>query len=1337
MHRLAGWLVIGLLGGMLSSRAATPEPEYLTVRNGLPQGFVNSMLQDRRGFLWFSTRDGLCRYDGIRFRIYTHDPQQAKSLSFSSLHEIKENHQGKIWVRTENNNIDYFDPVTEQAKHLSNSSQFRQVLGRDQLQGIYPDSSGNVWVITKSNGFFRLNANGTISHRHWEMLGDTVQREFHALLFGQGTHLWLAAKDGLFRYDIATGNFTGFRTAQGLPQNEVYSIHKRSNGELMLGFPGSCAIFDPATGRVRKLISLPGNPADLPLFTQDSRGVDYINQNRFNDQTGLTPIGPPGNLVNTASSKLARFSVLSVLVDRTNVLWLGLNGDGVIKYDLNKSLFQTWPYVRNFHTDWLTQQYNIPLSAIPAVIQQQSAYDIHYQFDRNNTLWISSPNTSPYWYDARQQTFLPVQPTGIETRWLPAGSPFRLTTITVGNQGEIWGLLGPRNQAVVRYNVNQKNFTAFPLPLPANNPYVINAMIVDGGRVYLATKNHGLLQADLSTKRLIRWQSGRQGPGMLPDDALLCLAQDPVHYNYLWIGTFGRGLCLLDKLTGHIRQFTMSQGLPNNVIYGIRPDKNGHLWLSTNRGLSRFDVETHEVRNYTADDGLPSDEFKLLHDVTLPDGRLIFGGINGYTIFDPKRVRKDPFQPIAALTALRINNQLVSTFSPDSPIQRDINETREIELTHEQNFLSIDFAALQFNQSRKNQYRYKLIGLDNDWIYSGNQATATYTNLPPKTYTFVVNVSNTSGIWSPHSHQLQIIIEPPLWATWWAYSAYALLLLGILVLYVRVRIRRIQQRNQMALREQEAVQLKHLDEVKSRFFANITHEFRTPLTLIITPLEEILKESSNSLFNNRLAVVYRNANRLLRLINELLDLAKLEAGSLTVTPTPADLPEFIDRTMLVFTEEVQRKHVEFKLINQLSQPMYWFDSDKVEKVLTNLLSNALKFTDEGGCITVSTLAEPSLPSVDSSAPVDLIRLTVHNTGTPIPDYNLPHVFDRFYQADPAPEGNGSGSGIGLALVKELIEMMKGTISVKSDAIKGTTFTVELPCQKAQTDLNLASIGRIASSESVSEQRSIKNRSITQETPWILLVEDNNDIADYVRSILMTEWRVTRVNNGRAGVEAAIADGPDLIISDVIMPELNGYELCRQLKANPVTNHIPIFLLTAKTASESRLEGLKAGADDYIPKPFQVDELRERVRNRLEHQQRARQHYRTQLLREGNLPTASQAPEDTFMNQVYAILEARLDDPSFGVEPLALSLDMSRMHLNRKVKAMTGLSPVELIRTIRLKRAAELLLTGVSVSEAADRAGFDTPAYFSKVFKDQFHLTPSEYIDKNRQEMLSE
>lgn len=1326
MHRFTRWFVrlfvVGLVG-LTSTRSMAngPGPEYLTVRNGLPQGYIKSMIQDRRGFIWLATRDGLCRYDGVRFRVYNHDPQRLKSLSFSSIYEIKEDTKGRLWIRTENNNVDCFDPVTEQSERIADSPDFRQALGRDLLVGMQPDQSGSVWVATQTNGFFRLHPNGTVSDQFWPRT-DVAQRFIRAILLDRQGKLWIAAKDGLFRYDPVTKQFTGYRIAQGLPQNDVLNLHERANGELMLGFPGRFTLFNPVAGSVRQGVGLPGTATLVPVFAKDYQGIDYVNQNRYTDQDGLIPL--------PSDPKLSTFSALSLLVDRSNVLWIGLNGDGVIKYDLNKRLFNAWPAVTNFYADWMTQQFGIPASALPPDFRQRGANAIRHQFDRRNTLWLSNVETSPYRYNAARKIFETVRPTGIEARWLPGGL-FRLTALAAGPQGEVWGLLAPNSQAVVRHNSDLQTFTAFPLSLPPNHPYKIMAMVVDGGRIYLATQNHGLLRADLSTKRLVRWFAGSTDPQSLPTNALLSLVQDPAQYNHLWIGTFGNGLCRFDKLTGQIRRFTVSQGLPSNVVYAIRPDKDNHLWLSTNRGLCRFDSRTFEIRSYTADDGLPNEEFNRFYDVALPDGRLIFGGVGGYTIFDPRRVSEDSFKPVVALTALHINNKLVNATDPDSPIQRNINETPELVLNHRQNFLSFDFAALEFNQSGKNQYRYKLTGLDKDWVYSGNQATATYTNLPPATYTFVVNASNTSGVWSPHTRQIRVVIEPPLWATWWAYLGYVLLLLGVILLFLRIRIHRVRLKSRMELREQESIQLKNLDEIKSRFFANITHEFRTPLTLILTPLEQLLHDTIDAQQHSRLTLVYRNANRLLRLINELLDLAKLDAGSMTVTPAPGDLSEFVERTVHVFDQEAQRKRIRLRVHHQLAQSYYWFDTDKVDKVINNLVSNALKFTGENGLVEVIVSAPirlDNIPAVDAeTTPADRIRLTVRDTGIGINADKLPHIFNRFYQAHSTTNGSVGGSGIGLALVKELVEIMNGSIVVESQPGVGTTFIVEFPCRPTRAPIAPVSVDGQSSTYKSTVQAA-------GDAPRLLLVEDNDDIAEYVTSILGSEWRVQRASNGLAGVAAALANGPDLIISDVLMPEMNGYELCQALKTNPVTSHIPIILLTAKAALESRMEGLSAGADDYLAKPFQVDELRGRVRNRLEQQQRTRQHYRTQLLREGHLPTVSSAPQDDFMNRVYAVLETRLDDTTFGVEPLADAVGMSRMHLNRKVKAMTGMTPNELIRVVRLNRAAELLLTGVAIAEVADLVGFDTAAYFSKVFKEQYRLTPSEYVEKNRQEV---
>lgn len=1326
MYQYLKWLpiLLILLGSSQLSRASTPAPEYLTVQNGLPQGFIKSMLQDRRGFIWFATRDGLCRYDGVRFKIYHHDPQNDRSLSFSSLYEIREDAQGMIWTRTENNSVDYLNPITEQTTRVSDSPVFRKLVSRNTLSAIYPDGHGNVWVATQTNGFFLLSAKGLISHRNWLVPNDSIQHHIDGLLVDRHGYLWLATTDGLYRYDPKARQFTVFRTTNGLPRNDVRVVSERSNGELMLGFLGQFALFNPNGGTIRQVTALPDQLADPPLFAHDNHGNDYVNQYLYTDKTGLVNL--------PIALNLGRYKPLTLLIDQSNVLWLGTNGNGVVKYDLNKPPFQGWPYTINFQIDWLSQQLGIPITDIPIAIRQQDPTVLRYQFDRQKNLWLGGLNAPLYRYNTSQRKFDLIQPTGIPTRLLPDGK-FYLSTITTGPEGELWGLPGSEARIVVRHDQGLQSFTPFPLPLPADHPYKIMAMSVDGGRIYLATQNHGLLRADLATKRLIHWRANPKDPNALPVNSLLSITQDPVHYNYLWIGTYGNGLCRLDKHTGKIRCFTVRDGLPNNVIYGIRPDAMDHLWLSTNRGLCRFDTRTFEVRNYTTDDGLPSDEFNRFYDISLPDGRILFGGVGGYTVFNPAQIKDDQFKPVVALTALRINNQPIQTTDPESPISQDINETREIVLDHTQNFLSFDFAALQFNQSGKNQYRYKLTGLDKDWVYSDRQATATYTNLPPATYTFVVNASNTSGIWSPHTHQIRVVIKPAPWATWWAYMGYGLLFIGAVAGFVRVRINRIRLQSRIELREKESIQLKTIDEIKSRFFANITHEFRTPLTLILTPLEQLLNDIVDPQQHNRLAMVHRNASQLLRLINELLDLAKLEAGSLTVNPTQTDLLEFIERTTGVFEEAARQKKISLQVNHSFGHQLYWFDAEKVEKILNNLLANALKFTPEKGRIDVAFSITPAhaVPKTAESQSATL-RFTVSDTGSGIPAAELPNIFNRFYQANQPSTPSLVGTGIGLALVKELLDIMQGTVSVESRPGVGSTFTVELPCRLARTASQPVSSG-LSGADAVDQPDTVVLTDLAESTdlPHLLLVEDNDDIAEFVTDILSPDWHVRRVSNGREGVEAALADGPDMVISDVLMPEMDGYELCRQLKQNPVTNHIPILLLTAKTAVDSRIEGLAAGADDYLAKPFRVDELRWRVRNRLEQQRRFSQHFRTQLLSEGHVPTISPVPEDEFMNKVYAVLNARLSDSTFGVEPLATAVSMSRMHLNRKIKALTGLSPNELIRAVRLNRASELLMTNVPISDVAYAVGFDTPAYFSKVFKEQFGFTPSEYVDQHR------
>jgi signal transduction histidine kinase/DNA-binding response OmpR family regulator/ligand-binding sensor domain-containing protein len=1323
MHYLRYWFWGILLGLTIPvGFAASPIPEYLSVRNGLPQGYIGSMVQSRRGFMWFATRNGLCRYDGARFSVFHYEPLNKHSLSYSSVVDIQLDKAGWIWVQTENNHVDRFNPVSEQAVRVSNTLLFRQITAGSPIAGISVDTANGSWIATRAGLLFHLTATGQITHRQPMPGVGTSPTLIESILTDRNGTVWLGGRAGLYHYVPATRQIRLFGVANGLPNQPIRSIRQRSNGELIVGTAGRLYIVNPRLATTRLLIDLPGQ-GRLPLFARGSAGKEYVDLNTFTDKTGLSPLPVDARQIPPAP--------VCMLVDRSNTLWIGTGGNGIVKVSLNPLPFTARPS-RSFVVDWLTQQVNVPASAIPPAIAGQSPVGIRYHFDHEGALWLGGPQLPLYRYQPDTQTFTTVTTKGVPDNWLIDGN-LRLQALTTDAAKNVWALIDAAGRRLVQYDRARNRFLAWPL-LPDTYPVCdVTDMSVDGDHVYLATQNNGLVRVDRTAQRIIRWQENPRSPNALPTRFLLSLLQDPNQYDYLWIGTYGRGLCRLDKHTGQIRTFTTEHGLPDNVIYGIQADRAGRLWLSTNRGLCRFDTRSFDVRIYSSMDGLPSDEFTRHQDIALPDGRLIFGGIGGYTSFRPDQIQDDPYAPAVALTGLRINNREVSPFNANSPITAAVDQLTSIQLPHQQNFLAFDFAALQYNQSGQNQFRYKLVGFDNDWVYSGNQSTATYTNLSPATYTFVVNASNTSGVWSPDTRQIRLTILPAPWATWWAYTLYTLLLILLVTLFIRVRIRRIQLHSQVVLREQESRQLQQIDQWRSRFFANITHEFRTPLTLILPPLELTLAEINDPQQRSRLTMVHRNATQLLRLINELLDIARMEAGNLRLTLTQADLVDFIEQIVAVFVDEAQRQSVRLRFASQLTHVSYRFDADKLEKIINNLLINALKFTSANGQIDVS-LTQQSLLVADpinaTDSLMDHVRLTVSDTGKGIAPNDLSHIFERFYQSDATRDRPVGSSGIGLSYVSELVELMNGTIRVESQPGQGTTFTVDLPLEPARP----MSTGdpQPIDAESPTDETDLRSDSETQlGQVQILLVEDSDDIAGFIMSVLSNDWSVRRARNGREGVEMTLRYGPNLIISDVLMPEMDGYELCRQLKENPATSYIPILLLTAKSAAESRLQGLSAGADDYLTKPFQVDELRWRVRNRLEQQHRTRLHLRSQLLGEGHVPVTSPEPADEFMNMVYKAIRGQLNDTKFGVGDLADAVGLSRMHLNRKLKTLTGLSPNELIRTVRLNRAGELLLEHTSVSSVAYAVGFDNPAYFSKVFKEHYGITPSEFVEQHR------
>ncbi|MET0242992.1 MAG: response regulator, partial [Flavitalea sp.] len=763
--------------------------------------------------------------------------------------------------------------------------------------------------------------------------------------------------------------------------------------------------------------------------------------------------------------------------------------------------------------------------------------------------------------------------------------------------------------------------------------------------------------------------------------------------------------------------YSLKEGLPDNTIYSILPDQQGKLWVTTNKGIARFDPSNERVRIFKTEHGLPGDEFNRFHHIRLRNNKLVFGGTDGWIVFDPIDITEDKFEPTIALTNLRLNNEAIVPAAEGSELELPLNTTKELILSYEKNTLNISFAGLEFTQPQDLLYRYQLIGYDKDWVNAGSERQATYTKLPPGNYTFLVNASNTTGKWSPFVKSIKIKVDSPWWSSRIAYLCYLLIMISLITIFIRIRVSRALMKNSMRLKEKEAIHLKELDEIKTRFFSNITHEFRTPLTLIMGPAETLKVVQPDPAKQRQLAeTIVSNSRQLLVLINRLLDLSKLEAKAMKLHGQRGDPAAVIKNVINSFFHDSEKRHVELWFKNFSAPRDCFFYPEALERIVYNLVSNALKFTHAGGKVVVSM-----------NYSEDAMLLSVEDNGVGIPLKKLPYIYDRFYQAgDPANVSNEAadkGTGIGLSIVKELVTLLKGSIEVSSgvDTPSGTVFNLVLPVIK------IIAVPAITPGE---ETETSNNDQ--PEKPQILIVEDNAELAEFVRDTLQGEYQVKTAVNGSEGLAAALEFMPDLIVSDVMMPVMDGFEFTSKLRNDIRTTHIPVILLTAKTGHENMVEGLNNGADDYLTKPFSPAELTLKIRNHLSRQEKLRTKLKAEFA-DKQLATVTdhsekeETVEDVFLLKLYASIDEHLDDSLFGVDQIAAIMNISRSSLHRKLKALTGMSTTEVVRNYRLRKATEFLRAGFTSSETAYKSGFGSPAYFTKSFREVYGVTPGEYV----------
>ena len=906
--------------------------------------------------------------------------------------------------------------------------------------------------------------------------------------------------------------------------------------------------------------------------------------------------------------------------------------------------------------------------------------------------------------------------------------------------------------------------------------FVYDLVVDNSGIVWLGTE-FGLVRFNPLTCFIKQIQNNSSDSTSLNNYPVHVVKIDSCEqHRFIWLGTNGSGLIRFNMETEIFDFYTIMDGLSSNVIGTILSDDSGNLWLGTDRGISKvyLDAENREViriRNFDRKDGLKSINYCFYYGHNAfknGRGEMFFAGKDGFNIFDPTKL-DNPFPPPVQITNFQINFKPVSFRDPDSPLPKPISLTKQLTLLYDENTFSFELTALDFHVPEKNLYAYKLTGFLDEWINLGSKRTAIFTHVPPGEYTFHAKAANSDGVWNEKGTSLKIIITPPIYRTWWAYAIYVLLIVGTIYGLRRYEYSRREAKHKYQLEHLESQKLQELDRMKSRFFANISHEFRTPLTLILGPLEKYLYETENKTDQQNFTLMQRNAQRLLKLINELLDLSKLESGQMKLRANQLDIVQHLKNCLAFFESIADSKKIHLEFKTEHESLLGFFDVEKLQKIFVNLISNAIKFTEEGGeVLVVVNLLLNNIPQnppskgdlkdsplkggkVEGILPfkgdkggctsTQIVKIKISDTGIGIPKDRLSQIFNRFYQVGDSQAGEGSG--IGLALTKELVDLHHGAIDVESEEGQGTTITVQFPLgedhlkpeELLETPEQPPEIDTINFPDPTSPSTEFKTISIEQpatsiqQSITILIIEDNTDMRGFVRQNLESDYKVLEAGDGEQGINIAFETIPDLIISDVMMPKMNGFKVCQILKTDERTSHIPVILLTAKAEAENKIEGLETGADDYLLKPFYPKMLKIRIQNLLELRRKLRQRFSNiTMVKPNDLDITS--VDKKFLQRLLNIIESHLSEETFGVEELCKEIGMSSPSLWRKIHGLFNKNPNQFIRSIRLQHARQMLEKNAgNIAEICFAVGFSNPSYFARCFQEQYGKPPSYFKKK--------
>lgn len=1339
-------LLLLLLSLYLVAQDDTYRFSNISVRDGLSQNSVIRIFQDSRGFMWFCTRDGLNRYDGNSFRIYRSSLKDQNSISSSDATTISENKDGSYWIGT-HNGLNHFDPQTDKFKRYFHSDNDTKSLSSSTIRYLLTDRDDNIWIGTvagldfydkKTDSFKHIYTHAPISAlmqrtdesicfasysegffvlnpHNWKLVNYPFSaKDFIYSLFEDSDHnLWAGMwSKSLKKFNPTSKTFDQvplrMRNGASFDHEQIGYMVENKPGNLMLATRKGLLIFDTHRNEIIKhLTNNNSNIKDEKIIALYKDKTSNIWMGSWNG--GIDFYSPYSNYFNVTTPILAgkeQVGCINTIAEINGQIWLATD-KGLVVYNRSINSYQQLPI-------------NVP-----------GGYnEVKFIYRDNDKLWVSLYTGGLH--------IMNLNANRIE-KTISGFTYGHVRTMTKDEAGNYWIASGTNDPFLMLDMKTEKLQKRFEIRgskqyfAPMN---VQDVMTEKGQTVWIGTRADGLYRYNYAHKELKHFLAGQEENSLSNNNVSVIFRDSRKN---LWFGTFGGGICLFNSKTNTFKTYDHRNGLQNDAVCSILEDKDGTLWISTLEGISRFNLKKETFDNYNNTNGYPIQETVLHSSALLSDNSIIVGGVNALTTFNPNRITRNPLKPNVVISKFKVWTDNVSEVESTS---ESVYPDKEVKLKYYQAAFSIYFAALNYVYPNKNQYAYMLEGFDKNWNSVSNQSSATYTNIPPGHYTFRVKACNNDGVWNNEGISLEINIMPPPWKTWWAYLFYFAVIISILGGFIYYILNKQQLETDITIKQIEQRNLEENHQMRVRLFTNFSHELRTPLTLIIGPLNEIMANKSlPEWLRPKLEMLFKNAQRLLWLVNQLMDFRKLESGFMKLNISQVDFNMFIEDILLTFKELASTKDIKLELDNANRNIDTWFDPILLEKVFFNLLSNAFKHTVNNGEVRISVReVNPEETKQFTNAIFPLkgaLLIDVTDTGNGIEQHEIEKIFEPFYQAHNHEGSNIYGTGIGLNLCKGIVELHSGKIWAESESGKGSSFRILLPLGNehfSATELsNLKTVDHdrsvivdLPENPAPIAYESTEIRLRKRDNFTVLVVEDNEDVRGYVKSLLIDEYRIIEAEDCLIGCKLAREFVPDLIISDIMTPNMSGIELCNELKNNGVTDHIPIILLTALSGMEQVKEGFVSLADDYIVKPFNPELLKLRVENLISIRRRIRESFDKNNLY-GNMTPNLPNAEDKFISRVFDYIKGNIDNPDLRIDSFSKDVGMSRVQFYRKIKSITGKTPSTLILEIRMNAAADLIKkSDLNINEIAYQVGFNDSSYFGKCFKTYFGITPGEY-----------